>query len=292
MGTKRPRPETTTNGVSDSATPHTKQSRQVHPDPAPDEPSSGESVAPPPPTDAAASGAATDTEQCNDCPICLEACSPHHSFQLDCCNRHLATDAARQRVHKTCLFSLARHALESAVLKGDKPITMTDERLRDLLKCPRCRTALPFQRTMKVTSRGGFHADIKWLDGTLLAEASVNAGSCHGVLRNERVLFFRTVLGAVTDLQDALRSDGLTTSKCYGIQQMLGAPTPIVDVRHPFFGFLAKPKNWGVTPQPPRDHQEPLLGVYQPPSSGCFLDPEIRTFTIRCFSDDDPPDHT
>ena len=53
--------------------------------------------------------AATDaaTEQRNDCPICLESCSPHQSFQLECCNRSsiltpyadnnpMATDQKRQ----------------------------------------------------------------------------------------------------------------------------------------------------------------------------------------------------
>jgi len=103
---------------------------------------------------------------------------------------------------------------------------------------------------MKVT-QFGFHAAISWLDGTCLAEVAVNVDSSHGCLRNERVLFFRTVMGAVTDLHEALHSDSIKMSNFYGIkQEMLGGPKAITGISHPYFGK--------------GDRQQPILGFYKP----------------------------
>ena len=187
---------------------------------------------------------------CSDCPICLESChDPNQCFALDCCNRSLAKDSVPQMIHKTCFFASCRHALESAVLKGEKPITMTDERLHELLKCPRCRTALPFKR--KVTVKNcGFHATISWLDGTCLASFAVNVDYCHGTLKNERALFFRTIVGVVDDLKEALKSDSLQSCVFYEVKQMFGEPQKIS-------GALNPSQKWG--------DDQPILGFFYPP---------------------------
>ena len=171
----------------------------------------------------------------NDCPICLESCSPHQSFQLECCNRSLAAAAPRQMVHKTCFFASCRHTLEAAVKNGESLMRMSDHRLRDLFHCPRCRSALPFRRDVFIED-GAVTFAYRWTDGCQIAQACQQFGVLEGVntVTHELVLFYATIMGTVGDPLAALRSSRVTGPTLYafvkGIPRLMGeehkAPGP------------------------------------------------------------------
>ena len=192
----------------------------------------------------------------SDCPICLEQCSDSNQcFQLECCNRSLAKDSARQTVHKTCFFSGCRHALESAVKNGERLMWMTDERFRSILRCPRCRASLPFQRRLSI-EKHYLVIQYEWTDKTPIAQAT-HQYLGEQTISTEQALFFPTILGHVDDPTAALRSKDFNGPTAYNISncgaRVIGEPN-----KAPVF-----------IPQPRRQ----LLGVVLPPSQTRWCGP-------------------
>jgi len=73
--------------------------------------------------------------------------------------------------HKTCCVSCVRHTLESAVKNGERLMWMTDERLRSMIRCPRCRASLPFQRSLSIENHY-LVIQYEWTDKTPIAQAT------------------------------------------------------------------------------------------------------------------------
>lgn len=184
---------------------------------------------------------------CSDCPICLESCHvTDQCFALDCCNRSLADDSPRQMCHKTCFFSAGRHTLESAVKNGERLMWMTDERLRSILRCPRCRADLPLRRSLSIEKQS-LVIQYEWTDGTPIAQAT-HAYLQDNTISDEKALFYATIVGPVDDPASVLHSTRVKGLTVYVLP-------------HRIHGVLSEPVKANVTITNPRRQ---LLGVVVP----------------------------